>query len=78
MKRTLREWRTLWEDWDSNDYAELDALFMESDRRGFLHIPPKGCTCFGGICKNPQQHHKAAMNELGGKLLLSTGLSVLL
>ncbi len=31
MKRTLREWRTLWEDWDINDYAELDALFTESD-----------------------------------------------
>src|SRR6266567_840219 len=21
--------------------------------RGFLHIPPKRCTRFGGICKNP-------------------------
>jgi len=31
MKRTLREWRTLWEDWDINDYAELDPLFATSD-----------------------------------------------
>ncbi len=31
MKRTLREWRTLWEDWDINDYAELDTLFAQPD-----------------------------------------------
>ena len=31
MKRTLREWRMLWDDWDINDYAELDALFAASD-----------------------------------------------
>lgn len=31
MKRTLREWRTLWEEWDINDYAELDTLFAETD-----------------------------------------------
>jgi len=31
MKRTLREWRTLWEAWDSNEYAELGKEGVESD-----------------------------------------------
>lgn len=31
MQRTLREWRTVWEKWDINDYAELDTLFAKSD-----------------------------------------------
>lgn len=31
MQRTLREWKTLWESWDINDYAELDTLFEEAD-----------------------------------------------
>src|SRR5713226_4951903 len=31
--------------------------------RGFLHIPPKQCTRFGGICKNPLQGSIASHSQ---------------
>jgi len=31
VKRTLREWKKLWESWDINDYAELEQLFTDAD-----------------------------------------------
>lgn len=39
MKRTLREWKKLWESWDTNDYADLDHLFEEAEIDDYWEKP---------------------------------------